>query len=236
MQEVRHRYVPLDGVKLFYREAGQRGKPTILLLHGFPSSSIQFRYLLAELSDRWHVLAPDMPGFGFTTVDDGCSYRFTFDHLAETIRHFLQVLNVEIFGVYLHDYGAQAGFRLLTRGILQPHALIVQNSEAYRSIGWHKMMWGIEARLHEPPEEARAKLLQGLLNREGIEKEFLEALPLDLAERIDPAVIELGWRKLSEPGIVEAMLDLHMDYSSNFQNYPNVQAYFRQAAKPMLLL
>ena len=109
-----------------------------MLLHGFPSSSIQFRYLLAELSDEWHLVAPDLPGFGFTTVNDGYAYRFTFDHLAETIRHFLEKLRVDIFAAYLHDYGAQAGFRLLTKGLLRPQAIIVQNSEAYCGVGWHR--------------------------------------------------------------------------------------------------
>jgi pimeloyl-ACP methyl ester carboxylesterase len=236
LQSVKHRYVSLDGVNMFYREAGQPGNPPVLLLHGFPSSSIQFRYVLADLSDRWHLIAPDLPGFGCTTFSEGSQYRFTFANLANTVRRFIEQLDLHNSAVYLHDYGAQVGFRLLTDRILRPSALVIQNAEAYRGTGWHKMMWGVEERLTEPPAEARSRLLAGLLNREGIEKEFLEALPAEVAECIDPAVIELNWSKLKQADVTAAMLELHFDYGSNIQHYPKIQAYFQDAQPPTLLL
>lgn len=234
MRPVKHLYAPVDGVDVFYREAGSRENPSILLLHGFPSSSIQFRYLLAELSDSWHLIAPDLPGFGFTKVDS--PYSFTFDNLAATVRVFIEQIQLNVSAAYLHDYGGHVGFRLLTSKAINPDALIIQNTEAYRGIGWHEMMQAIDKRSTESRDEIRARLLKVLLNKEGIRKEFLEDLPPDIAEYIDPAVIELGWNKINDAGIQEAMLDLHIDYTSNIQHYPKIQGYFRAAATPTLLL
>lgn len=237
MQQTRHRYIRVDErVNMFYREAGPPDAPTILLLHGFPSSSIQFRYMLAELSDRWRLLAPDLPGFGFTRVNPVHSYAFTFDGLAATVRGFLEKIGCEISAVYLHDYGAQAGFRLLTDGTIRPRALIVQNSEAYQGTGWYEMMRGIEKRLADPPGKARAELIAHLLNSEGINKEFTEHLPPGILDRIDPAVIELAKKKLSDPMFINAMTELHMDYGSNIQHYTNIQRYFRTHTLPALVI
>src|SRR3954466_4040703 len=123
MRETRHLYISVDGVDVFYREAGHPQNPTLLLLHGFPSSSIQFRYMLAELSDRWHLVAPDLPGFGFTRLSNNAQYSFTFDALAATIRGFIRELSLDVSAVYLHDYGGHVGFRLLTDATICPRAL-----------------------------------------------------------------------------------------------------------------
>jgi pimeloyl-ACP methyl ester carboxylesterase len=131
----RHRFVTFDGLELFYREAGPLDAPTVLLLHGFPSSSIQFRHLLATLSDGWHLVAPDLPGFGLSAVPNHKRYEYSFGNLATTIEHFLQAVQLEPRALYLHDYGAQTGFRLLTRDVVRPHALIIQDSEAYYADG-----------------------------------------------------------------------------------------------------
>jgi len=112
MGSVRHRFVTFDGLELFYREAGPLDAPTVLLLHGFPSSSIQFRHLLATLSDGWRLVAPDLPGFGLSAVPNHKRYEYSFGNLATTIEHFLQAVQLEPRVLYLHDYGAQTGFRL----------------------------------------------------------------------------------------------------------------------------
>src|SRR5579862_1659468 len=156
---VQHRYVRVDGAHVFYREAGPPDRPTVLLLHGFPSSSIQFRYMLCELSDDWHLVAPDLPGFGFTRPD--LHYQFSFDGLAATMTAFVRALRLDVSAVYLHDYGAQVGFRLLTSGVIQPQTIIIQNSEAFRDIGWREPMRALEQRLRE---KDRAKLTTNLLN------------------------------------------------------------------------
>ncbi|MEN6338193.1 MAG: alpha/beta hydrolase [Phycisphaerales bacterium] len=236
MKDVRHLYVLVDGVEVFYREAGDPERPTLLLLHGFPASSIQFRYMLAELSDRWHLVAPDLPGFGFTRLSVESGYEFTFDNLAATMRAFIDRLRLTVFAAYLHDYGAHVGFRLLTEGAIRPHALIIQNTEAYHGVGWRDLMWAMEKRLTDSPEDARSRLRKELLNKEGIRKEFTEDLPSDIADRIDPAVVELAWNRMNDPRTIEAMLDLHMDYGSNIQRYSAIQGYFRSARPSAFLL
>lgn len=231
----KHRFITVQGVRLFYREAGPDKAPTVLLLHGFPSSSIQYRYLMVELSDRYHVIAPDLPGFGLTqTVDSG--YVYTFNNLAKTIEGFIVSLELDIAAIYLHDYGAQVGFRLLTDGRVQPRAIIVQNTESYHGIGWRDMMWGLERRLTENPDVAKHRLVTSLLNPDGIQKEFTEALAPESAERIDPDIIALGYQKLKEEGAIDAMVDLHMDYGSNFAQYAKTQEFLRRYASPLLVL
>jgi pimeloyl-ACP methyl ester carboxylesterase len=236
MQHVTHQYSSLDGLNLFYREAGFVDAPSVLLLHGSPSSSFQYRHMLPDLSDRWHLIAPDLPPFGFTQLDPSLQYCFTFDNLARTLGDFIEKMHLDISAVYLHDYGAQVGFRLLTSGAIHPKAIIIQNSEAYHGIGWRTPMWGVEKRVSNSEEEQRPGLRRNFLNEHGIRKEFLEDLPSEIARRIDPAPIELGWNKIKEPIRTEAMLDLLMDYGSNLEHYPKVQEFLRTYACPTLLL
>jgi len=236
MQQTTHQYTSVDGLNLFYRETGPADAPSVLLLHGSPSSSFQYRYMLADLSDRWHLIAPDLPPFGFTQLDPNLQYCFTFDNLAKTLGRFIEKMRLDISAVYLHDYGAQVGFRLLTSRIIHPTAIIIQNSEAYHGIGWRAPMWGVEKRLSNSREEARSRLRHTFLSEESIRKEFVEELPSEIARRIDPAPIELGWNKIKEPIRTEAMLDLLMDYGSNLEHYPKIQALLRTNACPVLLL
>ena len=236
MSLTRHQYLSVDGVEVFYRSAGVADAPTVLLLHGFPSSSFQFRHMLAALADQWHLVAPDLPGFGFTELRESHTYPFKFDRLAETIARFIEKLNLKIAGAYLHDYGGHVGFRLLVSGVSNPQALIIQNTEAYSRLGWHEPMLGIEARQKESPKEGRDRLRSTLINEVGIRKEFFEDLPPEIAVRIDPAAFQLGWSKICSPGTLDAMLDLHMDYGSNIQFYEKVQSHFRKTQIPALLL
>src|SRR3954447_4718449 len=131
MCPVRHHYASVDGCDLFYRDAGDPKAPTLLLLHGFPSSSIQFRYMLAALSDHWHLVAPDLPWFGFSRPGGEPRERCTFDGLAAALRSFIAMLRLDVSAAYLHDYGGHVGFRLLADGTVRPQALIIQNTEAY---------------------------------------------------------------------------------------------------------
>jgi len=236
MQYATHQYTSVDGLDLFYREAGSADAPVVLLLHGSPSSSIQFRYMLADLSDRWRLIAPDLPAFGFTEFRTNPRYNFTFDNLAMTVGRFIEKLGLRISAVYLHDYGAQVGYRLLTGGIIHPRGLIIQNSEAYHGVGWRDPMWQVQKRLTDPPEAARSRLLQSLLNKDGIRKEFLEELPSNIARRIDPASIELAWSKINNADRTNAMLDLLMDYGSNIDHYSKIQACLRATSHPALVL
>jgi pimeloyl-ACP methyl ester carboxylesterase len=231
-----HGSVFVDGVDVFYRSAGPREAPSVLLLHGFPSSSFQFRHMLTALSDRWNLIAPDLPGFGFTKLERQQTYLYSFDRLADTMARWIEKLKLNVAAVYLHDYGGHIGFRLLLRNCIHPRAMIIQNTEAYYGIGWRDPMRGIDARQKQSPEEGRGRLVRTLLNEAGIRKEFFEDLLPEIASRIDPAAFELGWRKICSPGVLEAMLDLHMDYGSNIRCYEPVQAFFRTSRIPTLLL
>jgi pimeloyl-ACP methyl ester carboxylesterase len=125
MAETKHRFVSIGDVDIFYRQAGDLDAPAVLLLHGFPSSSFQFRHMLAGLSDQWNLLAPDLPGFGFTMVGNHQRYSYSFDNLADTIARWIEKLNLKITAAYLHDYGGHVGFRALVRNFFNPRALII---------------------------------------------------------------------------------------------------------------
>ena len=236
MGKTRYGYRSIDGIEIFSRSAGEINAPTVLLLHGFPSSSFQFRSMLGALSDQWHLVTPDLPGFGFTSVASDFSYNYTFDSLADTLSKWIDQLNLSISAVYLHDYGGHVGFRLLARHCIRPQAIIIQNTEAYLGDGWKDPMRGIEARQRESPDQGRARLKSTLINEAGIRKEFYESLPRNIAECIDPAAFQLGWSKISHPEILQAMLDLHMDYGSNIRFYEEIQSYLRTTQIPTLLL
>jgi pimeloyl-ACP methyl ester carboxylesterase len=236
MESVRHRFVTFDGLELFYREAGPLDAPTVLLLHGFPSSSIQFRHLLATLSDGWHLVAPDLPGFGLSAVPNHKRYEYSFGNLATTIEHFLQAVQLEPRALYLHDYGAQTGFRLLTRDVVRPHALIIQDSEAYYADGRTEAWETVDTYWRDPSSANREKMRASMLNEEGIRREFLEKLAPDMAELIDPAIVRLACDHIERAGVAEALLDLHLDYRSNVEHYAAVQAYFRERQPPTLVI
>ena len=236
MAEIKYSYASIDGTEIFFRSAGEVEAPTLLLLHGFPSSSFQFRHMLRGLSDQWHLVAPDLPGFGFTKVASSQKYTYTFDGLADTIARWIDKLGLEISAVYLHDYGGHVGFRLLARNCFSPQALMIQNTEAYLGDGWRDPMRGIEARQRESPEEGRARLKSTLINEAGIWREFFEDLPSSITKHIDPVAFQLGWSKICSPGVLESMLDLHMDYGSNIRFYERIQSYFRTINIPALLL
>ena len=236
MGKTRYSYHSIDGIEIFFRSAGETTAPTVLRLHGFPSSSFQFRSMLNALSDQWHLVAPDLPGFGFTSIASGHSYHYTFDSLADTVSKWIDELDLSISAVDLHDYGGHVGFRLLARQRIYPRAIIIQNTEAYLGKGWKEPMRGIEARQSESSEVGRARLKSTLINEAGIRKEFYEDLPPSIAERIDPAAFQLGWGKINRPEVLQAMLDLHMDYGSNIRFYEQIQAYLRTTQIPTLLL
>jgi pimeloyl-ACP methyl ester carboxylesterase len=232
---VRHRTLEVEGTSIFYREAGAEGAPAVLLLHGFPSSSFQYRRLLPALSDTYHVLAPDFPAFGFSSCPERSRYAYTFEHYAETIENFVRALGLTLYALCLHDYGAQVGFRLALRAPELVTALIIQNSEAY--LDGRTWIWSAtEAYWRDPSKRKREALRNTLFTEKGIRGEFLEQLPPESAELIDPSAILLAWTHLNRPGVVEALLDLHLDYRNNVQDYSLFQDYFRKHQPPTLVI
>jgi pimeloyl-ACP methyl ester carboxylesterase len=220
----------VDGSKIFYREAGSKTAPTILLLHGFPTSSHMFRNLIPALADRYHVVAPDLPGFGFSDAPDRNRFRYSFEHLAEVIGKFTQTIGLDRFAIYVFDYGAPLGLRLALAHPERITAIISQNGNAYEeglSQGWNP----IQKYWKEPTKENRAAL-RDFLTPEATKSQYLygvldEALVAPESHQLDSAL-------LARPGNDEIQLDLFLDYASNVALYPKFQEYFRTKQPPLL--
>ncbi|KIW75439.1 hypothetical protein Z517_10180 [Fonsecaea pedrosoi CBS 271.37] len=226
-----------NGIKVFYREAGSPSKPTILLLHGFPSSSNQYRKLIPILADKYHVIAPDLPGFGFTEIPASLNFEYTFANLATTIGAFLDVLNIRKFAVYVFDYGAPTGFRLALERPEAITAIISQNGNAYEeglSSFWDPLrkLWASDTGSDEE-KQLREMISGAVLSFEATKDQYLNGEPE--AEKIDdPATYHLDYALMCRPGNKEIQLDLFRDYGTNVALYPKFQAYVRQSNVPVL--
>jgi pimeloyl-ACP methyl ester carboxylesterase len=224
------RYVDVDGGKVFYREAGKPSAPALLLLHGFPTSSHMFRNLIPLLADRYHVVAPDLPGFGFSDVPDRAHFSYTFDHLAQVMDRFTAAIGLTRYAIYVFDYGAPVGFRL---ALAQPDritAIITQNGNAYAeglSDGWNP----IQKYWKEPTAENRAAL-RAFLTFETTRWQYLHGVPDEML--VAPEAYTLDAALLGRPGNDEIQLDLFLDYASNVALYARFQEYFRQRRPPLL--
>jgi pimeloyl-ACP methyl ester carboxylesterase len=217
-------------VKIFYREAGPKDAPVLLLLHGFPSSSHQYRGLISRLSDKYHVIAPDLPGFGFSDAPDRKSFAYTFDHIAQVIENFTDALGLKRYAIYLFDYGAPTGFRLAVSRPERVLAIISQNGNAYLeglSEGWNpiRIYW------QDPSEKNRASL-RDFLKVETTRFGYEHGAP-DVS-LIAPESIALDQHFLDLPGHDEIQLDLFGDYKSNVEAYPRFQEYMRTHRPPTL--
>ena len=227
---IQHRHVQVGAHEVFYREAGDPKHPTLLLLHGFPTSSHMFRDLIPLLSDRFHVVAPDLPGFGFTRSPDRPAFRYSFDALAKVIEDFTDALKLRRYAIYVFDYGAPVGFRLALARPERVAAIISQNGNAYEeglSTGWNPIQayWG------EPSAENRA-VLRAFLAPESIRWQYVHGVADE--SLVAPESYTLDTALLARTGNDEIQLDLFLDYASNVALYPNFQAYFRDRHPPLL--
>ncbi len=225
-----YRTAAVDGLTLFYREAGDPKAPTLLLLHGFPTSSHMFRGLIAALADRYHLVAPDLPGFGFSDAPDRSHFAYTFEHLAGIIDRFTAVLGLEHYALLVFDYGAPVGFRLALRHPERITAIISQNGNAYvegLSEGWNP----IQAYWADPSPANRAAL-RAFLSPDATRWQYTHGVPTP--ERLAPEAWTLDSALLARPGNDEIQLDLFGDYQSNVALYPEIQAYLR-TSRPALL-
>jgi pimeloyl-ACP methyl ester carboxylesterase len=227
-----HHSVEADGVRIFYREAGPENAPVVLLLHGFPASSFQYRELIPTLADRYHVIAPDLPGFGFTEVLPARGYRYTFESLAKTIFAFTEALGLTRYALYVFDYGAPTGFRLARMAPERIWAIVSQNGNAYEE-GLGDAWQPLQRYWREPTPENR-DALRPALTPEGIRREYAVGMP-------DPGMIKpegytLDAALLARPDNIEIQLDLFLDYASNVRLYPAFHAYFRKSKPPLLAI
>ncbi len=227
-----HRTATIDGVKIFYREAGPEDAPAVLLLHGFPTSSHMFRNLIPALADQYHVIAPDYPGFGQSDMPDRAKFAYTFDHYAELIDGLLDRIGVEKYAMYVMDYGAPVGWRLALKHPERITGLIVQNGNAYEE-GLKDFWAPIKAYWRDGSSEQRRALLD-LFTLETTKFQYTDGVA-DLT-RISPDNWVYDQVLLDRPGNADIQLDLFYDYRTNLPLYPAIQEYFRKNLPPTLVV
>jgi pimeloyl-ACP methyl ester carboxylesterase len=222
--------VDVDGLKVFYRESGDPDRPTVLLLHGFPSASHMFRDLIPELADCFHVVAPDLPGFGMTEQPARDRFAYTFENIANVIGRFTEALGLEKFAIYVFDYGAPMGFRLAVKNPERITAIVTQNGNTYLE-GVSEAFAPVQAYWNEPTQ-ANRDALRGFLAPQTTLFQYTHGVA-------DPNVVSPDGRNLDDfylarPGNDEIQLDLLLDYQSNVALYDTIQAYLREHRPPVL--
>lgn len=230
---VRYQHVDADGVKVFYREAGEPDAPVVLLLHGFPSSSHMYRDLIPHLATRYRVIAPDLPGFGFTEVPADRDYHYSFDNLAKTVGSFVETLGLNRYALYVFDYGAPVGLRLAVAHPERVTALISQNGNAYLE-GLGDAWDPIREYWQNPIAANREVIRNAVLNIDGVRYQYEHGVTHP--ELIAPESYTLDVLLMQRPGNDEIQLDLFLDYANNLKLYPAFQAFFKQTQVPTLVI
>lgn len=233
-RQLSNQSVRIRGVDVFYREAGDRQNPTLLLLHGFPTSSVMFKNLMVALSDRLHLVAPDYPGFGFSGFPSPDAFEYSFENISSLIDDFTDALGIGRFVIYLHDYGCPIGLRVCLTRPQKIAAIIVQNGNAYEEgLGpeWDetKDYW------RNPTPEKRAKVA-AFLSEEGTQLQYTAGVPVELRRNISPELWRLDWDLMKRPGNLDMQFALNCDFQRNVEMYPQFQAYFREHRPSALVI
>ena len=226
---IRYSKQDVDGINIFYREAGSPTSPAVLLLHGFPSSSHMFRGLIPLLAQHFHVIAPDLPGFGFSDAPSRAHFAYTFDHLTDVMERFTQAIGLARYALYIFDYGAPVGLRLALRHPERITAIVTQNGNAYEeglSAGWNP----IQRYWAEPTQENR-NALKTFLSPDATKWQYTHGTD---ESHIAPESYTLDSALLARPGNEDIQLDLFLDYGNNVTLYPRFQQYFREHQPPLL--
>ena len=231
-KKVKYNSVKVEGLDIFYREAGSPSNPTLLLLHGFPTSSHMFRNLIADLADRYHLIAPDYPGFGNSSMPAAHEFDYTFDHLADIVEQFIAAKGLETYSLYVMDYGAPIGFRIATRHPEKVQALLVQNGNAYEeglSPFWEpvKEFWA------HPKKEENIKFVHDMSNLSATKWQYLTGVRDQSS--ISPDAWLIDQAGLDRSGNVQIQYDLFYSYRTNPPLYPEWQAYLRKNQPPVLI-
>lgn len=231
-KQILHRTVPVNGIDIFYREAGDPRNPALLLLHGFPASSAMFKNLMAVLSDKYHLIAPDYPGFGFSAFPE--VFDYTFKGVSECMNDFTDAIGLKRFFIYLHDYGSPIGMRICIHHPEKIEGIIVQNGNSYdegNGPGWDETI----AYWKNPTPEKKDKIY-AFLSESGTREQYYLGLPEEYHPHISPELWMLDWERMQRPGNLDMQYVLNCDYLSNFSMFPLFQEYFRTHLPPALVI
>ena len=233
MPNVRHSTVQIGPANVFYREAGTQGQPVLLLLHGFANSSHYFRHLMPKLAGRFHLIAPDLPSFEFTTIEAREGYQFTFASLTKTIQGFVNELSLRRFAMYVFDYGAPVGFNLAVANPDSITAIVSQNGNAYDE-GLGAGPWGPLRAYWRHPSPAIRETIKERMSLDGVREAYFKGLSDPTT--IEPEAYWLDAALLARPGMMNLQADLKLDYKSNIERYPLYQQYLRTYRPPSLAM
>jgi pimeloyl-ACP methyl ester carboxylesterase len=225
-RQIFNRSIKVDGIDIFYREAGDRKNPSLLLLPGFPTSSVMFKNLMIALSDRLHMIAPDFPGFGFSAFPSKDQFEYSFANISACINKFTDEINLSAFTIYLHDYGAPVGLRLCVNHPEKIEGIIVQNGNAYEE-GVHRI-WDEMRDYWENPTPEKKKKLYAFLSEEGVKWQYTAGLPEELLPAVSPELWMLDWDLMKRPGNIDMQYELNCDYKNHIKMFPVFQEYFRE--------
>ena len=233
MSHIRHSTVQVGPANVFYREAGAQGLPVLLLLHGFANSSHYFRHLMPKLADRFHLIAPDLPSFGFTTIEEGADYQYTFAGLTKTIQGFVNELSLRRFAMYVFDYGAPVGFNLAVANPDSITAIISQNGNAYEE-GLGDGPWAPLRAYWAQPSPAIREKIKERMSLDGVRESYFQGVPNP--DGVEPEAYWLDAALLARPGMMDLQADLKLDYKSNIERYPLYQQFLRTHRPPLLAI
>lgn len=226
--------ITVDGLDIFYRESGDRENQSLLLLHGFPTSSVMFKNLMVALSDRFHLVAPDYPGFGFSAFPSKNNFEYTFKNISACINRFTEKIGLKSFTIYLHDYGCAVGLQLCLNHPEKVERIIVQNGNAYmEGIG---PQWDETIDYWNHPTEEKKKRVSAFLSEEGVKKQYTAGLPKELLTHVSPETWRLDWERMSRLGNIDMQFELNCDYKNHLEMFPVFQKYFRSCQLPALVI
>lgn len=233
-RQLYNKTVNVDGISIFYREAGDKENPSLLLLHGFPTSSVMFKNLMVALSDKFYLIAPDYPGFGFSDFPGISNFEYSFKNISTYIYKFTEAINLKSFTIYLHDYGCPIGLRICLNNPEKIEGIIVQNGNAYmEGIG---PQWDETRDYWENPTEEKKQNVAAFLSKDGTKMQYTAGLPEELLTCVSPESWILDWERMSRPGNIDMQFELNCTFKSNLEMYPAFQKYFRVHQPPALII
>ena len=233
-RQIYNKTITVDGIDVFYRETGDRKNQSLLLLHGFPTSSIMFKNLMTALSDKFHLIAPDYPGFGFSAFPDKGSFDYTFKNISEYINRFTEEIDLKSFTIYLHDFGCPIGLRICVNHPEKIERIIVQSGNSY--LEGIEQIWDEIRDYWEHPTEEKKQKVYAYLSEQGTKEQYTAGLPKELHSRVSPEPWILDWERMSRPGNLDMQYELSCDYKSNIELFPVFQNYFRTYLPPALVI